>query len=76
MNSDNKDLLIDEDDVRGGVFKHIKSGGYYRVIGFGIIEATNTHAVIYKHMASSVIWVRPSSEFFDGRFEFVGKQKD
>lgn len=57
----------------GHIFTH-NNGKYYKVIGFAIIEATETHAVIYKCLNSSVLLVRPSSEFFDGRFKFFGTQ--
>lgn len=50
--------------------KHIKSGGLYRVIGHGFIEATVEPATIYE-ATNGVVWIRPSKEFNDGRFEPV-----
>lgn len=44
-----------------------KKGRYYQVIGEGINEATATPVVIYKN-DMGITWVRPSEEFYDGRF--------
>lgn len=49
---------------------HLKTGGKYRVLLMGTIEADMTPAVIYDN-AEGVVWVRPETEFFDGRFEPV-----
>lgn len=51
-----------------GVWTHSK-GGEYRIIGFGIIEATMEPSVIYESTTSGQVWIRPCSEFFDGRFK-------
>lgn len=48
--------------------RHIKSGGEYRVIGRGLIEATLADVVIYE-ASNGKLWVRPSEEFDDGRFQ-------
>jgi hypothetical protein len=63
-------------EVTGDIFKHEATNHFYQIIGFGIIEATETHAVIYKDINSSIVWIRPSSEFFDGRFTFFGRYAD
>ena len=52
-------------------YVHIRSGGRYVLLGHGEIEATNTPCVIYQSLANGKTWVRPSSEFFDGRFRPV-----
>lgn len=49
---------------------HIKTGGKYMYIGSGRIEADLSYAVIYQGEDGN-IWVRPSTEFFDGRFETI-----
>lgn len=59
--------------VVGDLYKHLKSGNLYVIVGCGFIESTCEMAVIYQRYDSSdvpVTWIRPSSEFFDGRFEF------
>ncbi|MBD2653139.1 DUF1653 domain-containing protein [Synechocystis sp. FACHB-383] len=53
------------------IYRHKKSSGFYRIVGFGLIEATKTHSVIYESLEDGQVWVRPTTEFFDGRFEFV-----
>lgn len=50
------------------VWMHVKSGGVYRVSGECLIEATMTEAVIYQSLEDGQTWVRPSHEFYDGRF--------
>lgn len=47
--------------------RHCK-GGLYRVLGQGILEADRTEAVIYQDK-DGTIWIRPTLEFEDGRFE-------
>lgn len=45
-----------------------RNGGLYRVVGQGVIEADRTPATIYDD-AEGTVWIRPTSEFEDGRFE-------
>ena len=59
-------------DWKGKMFFHVKTGHYYEVLGFGIIEATLEPAVIYASTGSSMVWIRPIKEFFDGRFVLQG----
>lgn len=48
--------------------RHVKTGGLYMVIyTTAFIEKTMTRAVVYQGMDGQV-WVRPCSEFHDGRF--------
>jgi len=42
-------------------------GGFYRLIGPAIWEPDRSAAVIYDD-ADGQVWVRPTSEFEDGRF--------
>lgn len=49
------------------IWRHLKTGGAYRIVGYTIIEATLTPAVIYQN-AHGASFVRPCAEFFDGRF--------
>ena len=44
-----------------------RKGGLYRVIGEGIWEPDRTLVVIYEDSRGQV-WVRPKTEFEDGRF--------
>lgn len=53
--------------INGTYFHHLKSGNDYKVISTGIIKATLEPAVIYQG-ADGIIWIRPVSEFTDGRF--------
>ncbi len=55
----------------GSFYKHLKSGGIYKVTGFGTIEETMQPCVFYEHAPRDRMgtWVRPLGEFGDGRFE-------
>ncbi|WP_298912317.1 DUF1653 domain-containing protein [uncultured Roseobacter sp.] len=44
-----------------------RKGGLYRVLAHGILEADRSEVVIYDDVEGT-IWVRPKSEFEDGRF--------
>lgn len=48
--------------------QHVKTGGLYRIVAHGLIEADLTPAVIYQAKRDGSVWVRPASEFDDGRF--------
>lgn len=51
--------------------RHGKTGGLYRLTDQRVvIEATNTPAVVYEAQ-DGTLWVRPSSEFYDGRFAAI-----
>lgn len=47
---------------------HLKSGGLYRVIGVGKMEANLLDVYIYEAMRNHTLWVRPQAEMEDGRF--------
>lgn len=55
----------------GSIWQHRK-GGVYMVLVECTIEATDTPAVAYKSLTSNGrddVWIRPLSEFMDGRFK-------
>ena len=60
-------------------YRHKKTGGeYWLLYDDALIEATMTPAVVYvardgKHRGQ--VWVRPKTEFFDGRFVKKPKPK-
>ena len=47
-----------------------RKGGLYRVLGRGVLESDRSNVVIYDD-ADGTVWVRPTVEFDDGRFEPV-----
>ena len=49
--------------------RHVKSRGIYEIIGYGKIEKDETPVAIYEQVWEGRVWVRPISEFEDGRFE-------
>lgn len=59
----------------GKLYRHKKTGGFYHVVlEDAIIEATMERAVIYRALSDNKVWVRPYSEFADGRFELAAGQ--
>lgn len=54
---------------------HVKTGGEYHIIGFGVREADLTPEVYYHKAGGGTTFSRPCSEFFDGRFERVNPPK-
>ena len=74
MTLDDAKVAIEENRKRAPYLSdwvHVKSGGKYAVQYHVIIEATLEPAVVYykRHADPRETWVRPASEFFDGRFE-------
>lgn len=55
------------------LWRHKATGNEYMICRFALIEATQQLAVVYcrTDIAHPDMWVRPASEFFDGRFELV-----
>ncbi len=57
-------------DKYPGMWVHQKTQQNYVILGFGIIEKTMEPAVIYAEYSNRThTWIRPCSEFFDGRFK-------
>ena len=56
--------------VVGGLYQHMKTGGVYRVLQVGKMEATLEKVVVYQlcDLPKETVWVRPYDEFVDGRF--------
>lgn len=63
-------------DFRENVWVHVK-GGRYRIQEIAINEADMTPVVVYRaiHGKSVAPWVRPATEFFDGRFTLERTEK-
>jgi hypothetical protein len=55
------------------MYRHIKTGGLYRVICIASVEATLELVVVYQSEQDGQCWTRPLDEFMDGRFEPVEK---
>lgn len=60
---------------RTQLVRHKKTRGIYTIIGYGKIEKDQTPVAIYEQLYEGSIWVRPISEFEDGRFELAEFQK-
>jgi hypothetical protein len=61
----------------GGLFKpgsklrHLKTGGFYKVVLLANVEANLEPAYVYESMQTHDFWIRPKSEMEDGRFELI-----
>lgn len=63
--------------MRHKLYLHKKTGGVYRLIGAGNMEADMKAVAVYTdHPNNERIWVRPHLEFFDGRFQEMGHWDD
>lgn len=57
-------------------WRHVKGGGVYEELARGHLQISDTEwdekpCVVYRSVTSGSVWVRPSDEFEDGRFERV-----
>ena len=55
----------------GSRLKHLKTGGFYKVVLLATIEASLEPAYVYESMQSHDFWIRPKAEMEDGRFELI-----
>jgi hypothetical protein len=64
---------LDTHAVEFTLYRHVKTGGLYYIIGLGLLEKDSTPVVLYRgYMKGGLvgnIWVRPRAEFEDGRFK-------
>jgi hypothetical protein len=49
-------------------FRHVKTGGVYQVLCECRREVDDEPMIAYRSEATNVVWVRPKTEFYDGRF--------
>lgn len=59
----------------GTKLKHIKTGGFYKVLLLANIEATLEPAYVYESLQSHDFWIRPQREMEDGRFELIDQSR-
>ena len=53
----------------GEIYEHNKTKTRYEVTGFCLIRSTVLHLTTYRSLRDGIVWMRPTSEFFDGRFK-------
>jgi hypothetical protein len=51
------------------IWKHLKTGGLYRVLGECVIEDNWVPGIRYQNITGGYEIIRPKTEFYDGRFE-------
>jgi len=59
----------------GDFLKHLKSGGFYRVLMLANIEATREPAYVYESLRNQSFWIRPQAEMEDGRFVVISEKE-
>lgn len=57
----------------GSKLRHIKSGGFYRVVFLANVEETLDPAYVYESMQSHDFWIRPKAQMEDSRFELISE---
>jgi hypothetical protein len=55
-------------EFKGEIYRHVKTGGLYVILGDALIEDGAVCSIVYQSLADGQVWVRPTKEFFDGRF--------
>jgi hypothetical protein len=55
----------------GVKLRHIKTGGFYKVVLLANLESNLEPVYVYESMQSHDFWVRPQAEMEDGRFELI-----
>ena len=57
------------------IWKHVKRGSEYKILGTALLQSKSPIAetddlqlVVYQNIKTDDMWVRPSQEFYDGRF--------
>ena len=66
--------MADADDglfKPGSKLRHIKTGGFYKVVLLANVEANLEPAYVYESLQSNNFWIRPKAEMEDGRFELL-----
>jgi hypothetical protein len=70
----NKPKMADANDglfKPGNKLRHVKTGGFYKVVLLANVEANLEPAYVYESLQSHDFWIRPKVEMEDGRFELV-----
>jgi hypothetical protein len=57
----------------GSVWQHVRRGTRYSVLHIGTLQTSEPGlddelCVVYRNVSHYAVWVRPLSEFMDGRF--------
>ncbi len=64
-----KPIALSAAQRQSEIWQHVKSGGLYRLeTDTALIEDGVVQAAIYRSLWDGQVWVRPVTEFFDGRF--------
>lgn len=65
-----------QEDPRSKIYQHVKTGGLYIVLeNDAFLEKSVEQCTIYKSLQNGKIWIRPYTEFWDGRFRCILKDE-
>ncbi len=64
---------------KGEVWKHLKTGGEYEIVEFGVLQVKSdldmSECVVYRNLEDGRIWIRPLIDFLevleDGEVRFI-----
>lgn len=64
----------------GEEFIHVKTKGHYRILNLAVMQASNNPldnqaVVIYAPIGKQGLYVRPTFEFCDGRFQRINRSE-
>ena len=63
---------FDSTPARPELWTHVRTNDVYELLMPAVIEATQQAVVVYRSLVTGIRWVRPSTEFYDGRFVRIG----
>lgn len=69
MNIDRKQLEKMGAATSRSTFRHVKTGGLYKIVRIATLESNLETMVVYESLSDGKTWVRPYVEFMDGRFK-------
>lgn len=65
-----------DSDPRSQVYRHTKTGGLYTVLANNaLLERSPEPQVVYRSLKDGQVWVRPWTEFYDGRYKCIPKDE-
>jgi hypothetical protein len=56
-------------------YKHLRTNRIYALLMHASDKTTGEEVVVFQSVKTGRIWIRPSREFFDGRYQEVSDSK-
>jgi len=65
----------DNDVYLKTTYKHVRTNRIYCLLMHASDKATGEEVVVFQSVKTGRVWIRPSQEFFDGRYQEVSESK-